>query len=377
MSHPAQAEVFAASNAPGVCESGGGYGQKGVDFQRYWAISRIIELVVTGQPDFLVLFESLQDVVEFDNSSAPTQARVYQVKMKDTGEWTWKMLTALPFKPQKKKNSQELTAPLPFVGSPIGKLASTVAEFQTIQGEGIFVSNSGCAATLEKGSTAGSVKMCKLSELSKELRDQISPELAKLKKAISLESLHLHKTELSIDDPDTHVAGKVNSFLLNAAPKHAGQCKSFSDSLFATLSARGRKADPATDFASLVSTRGYSKADFMSAVEALRSVPDEQELVNSWLTFLLNEKMSVQEYTKLQIRLLQLMEHRLRSGTRDHGPLNQAAKAWVKSNPVGDSLLQFLRAGTDAIAIQFQGVARDEIQAFIILEGISQCLNPT
>jgi len=316
-------------------------------------------------------------VVEFDSPDAPTRAKVYQVKMKDTGEWTWKALTALPSKPRKKKNSLEFTVPLPFVGSPIGKLACTVAEFQAIDGEGIFVSNLGCAAALEKGATAGSVKICKFSELSKELRDQIAPELAKLKKAISLDSLHLLKTELSLDDPDTHVAGKVNSFLLKAAPKHAGQCKSFSDSLFATLSARGRKADPVTDFASLVSSRGYSKADFMSAVEALRSVPDQQELVNSWLNSLLIEKMSAQEYTRLQIRLLQLMEQRLRSGKIDPGPLNQAVKAWVKLNPVEKSILGFLRAGTSAMASQFPKVSRDEIQAFIVLEGISQCLNPT
>jgi hypothetical protein len=230
---------------------------------------------------------------------------------------------------------------------------------------------------MDKGSTAGSVKICKFSELSKELREQISPELAKLKKAISLESLQLHKTELSIDDPDTHVTGKVNAFLLKAVPKHAGQCKSFSDSLFATLSARGRKTDPSPDFASLVSSRGYSKANFMSAVEALCSVPDQQELVNSWLTFLINEKMPVQEYTRLQIKLAQLLEQRLRTGRIDEGPLNQTVKKWVTSNPVGESIMGFLRAGTDAVITRFPGAARDDVQAFIVLEGISQCHNQT
>jgi hypothetical protein len=377
MSNPAQAEIFAASNAPGVYESGGQYGQKGVDFQRYWAISRIIELATANQPDFLILFESLQDVVEFDNADAPTQALVYQIKMKDTGEWTWKALTALPAKPRKRKNSQELTVPLPFVGSPIGKLACTVAEFQTINGAGTFVSNLGCSAALEKGATAGSVKSCKFSELSKEHRDQIAPELAKLKKVIPLHSLHLLKTELSLDDPDTHVSGKINTFLLKAAPKHAGQCKSFSDSLFATLSARGRNSGPVEDFESLVSHRGYSKADFMNAVDTLCSIPDQQELVDSWLKMLMIEKMPPQQYTKLQIKLLQLLERRLASGRVDVGPLNQAIKAWIKLNPVGESILEFLKAGTAAITSQFTDVSREEIQAFIVLEGISQCLNPT
>jgi hypothetical protein len=377
MSNAAQAEIFAATNAPGVYEAGGRYGQKGVDFQRYWAISRIIELVGADQPDFLILFESLQDVVEFDSSGAPTQAKIYQLKMKDTGEWTWKALTALPLKPRKKKNSEELTVPLAFVESPIGKLACTVAELQTVNAEGVFISNLGCSAAMENGSTAGSVRICKFSELNKKLRDEISPELNKLKRDISLDSLQLHKTDLSLEDPHNHVAGKVSSFLLKAAPKHVGQCRSFSDSLFATLSARGRKTDPSPDFASLVSSRGFSKAEFMSAVETLRSVPDQQELVTGWLNFLVSEKMPVQEYTKLQVRLAQLMEQRLRSGRSDHGPVNKAVEIWVKSNPVGKSISGFLRAGADAMTSQFPGVSRDEVQAYIMLEGISQCLDQT
>src|SRR5665213_2656659 len=136
MSVPAQAEIFAASKAPTISESGGSYGQKGVDFQRYWAISRIIELVSGGAPDFLILFESLQDVVEFDSSTNPTKAKVYQLKMKGTGEWSWHSLTALPLgKPRKRKGSTELTTPPTFQQSPIGKLVATVAELSTIEGE--------------------------------------------------------------------------------------------------------------------------------------------------------------------------------------------------------------------------------------------------
>ena len=59
-----QAEIFNASNAPDLYETGGGHGQQGVDFQRYWAISRIIELVGNDAPDFLLLFETIQDVLE-------------------------------------------------------------------------------------------------------------------------------------------------------------------------------------------------------------------------------------------------------------------------------------------------------------------------
>src|SRR3954447_15214790 len=102
MSSSGQAEIFNASNAADIYETGGGYGQQGVDFQRYWAISRIIELVSNDAPDFLILFETIQDVLELNSAAEPTCARIYQLKMKNTGEWTWKSLTGLPAKPRKK-----------------------------------------------------------------------------------------------------------------------------------------------------------------------------------------------------------------------------------------------------------------------------------
>jgi len=376
MSSHALAEILAASQAPATSESGGSYGQKGVDFQRYWAISRIIELVSEGAPDFLILFESLQDVVEFDSSTSPTKARVYQLKMKGTGEWSWRLLTALPLgKPRKKKDSAGLTTPQTFQQSPIGKLASTVAELSMVQGEGVFVSNLGSSAALEAGATAGSLRICKFSELSEELRAQIQPELGKLKKPISLSALHLHKTELSLDEPDTHVAGKMSAFLAKEAPKHVGQCKSFSDSLFAILSARGRTTDPPGDFADLVRTRGYSKSEFSNAVDQLRDTPDQQELVNSWLSRLTNEKMQLREHTRLQIELMRKIEERLRSGISIRGPAEEATHAWVVKNPPGDSVLEFLQAAELHLGPQLPQLPKASLQALILLEGIAECLN--
>jgi hypothetical protein len=377
MSDSTQLDIYNASLAPGVYEQGGGYGQKGVDFQRYWAISRIIELVDSNEPDFLILFESLQDIVEFDCAESPTAARVYQLKAKETGEWSWKALTALPAEPRKKKNGNGKTTPMPFVESPIGKLAVTVAELNTLQSEGVFVSNLGCKATMEKGSTAGSIRICKFSELSKQLRDQISPELQKLKRPVPLDSLHLHKTELSVEDPDTHVLGKVNMYLQKVAPKHVGQSKSFSDSLFALLSKRGRKTDPPSNFAELVSTRGYSKAQFMSAVDDLCSIPDQREVVDSWLDYLRRDGMSPREHAKLQVKLTQILEKRLQTGTHERTPIEDAARQFAVNSPPGSNIREYVESGASTLSVQFPGTALDELQATVLLEGISQCLSQT
>lgn len=375
MRETAQAEIFNASNAPDIYETGGKYGQKGVDFQRYWAISRMIELAIGDTPDFLFLFETIQDVLELDSADDPTRARVYQLKMKKTGQWEWKSLTGLPAKPRKKKQTGVMTEPVPFAKTPIGKLATALAELDQIVAEGIFVSNSGCSAELEAGSTAGSVPFCAIAELSKDRRDEISPELAKLKRPISLNVLHLHRTVLSLDDLDTHIVGMVFSFLETAAPSHTGQSRSFADSLFATVSARGRKSTPALDFAGLVEHCGYSKADFVAAIETLRGIPDRQAVVNSWLARLNSEGMRISELSRLQSKLAQFFDRRLAKGDADATPLDEAARNWVRANPVGESILTFLNSGATAIQAQLADTRREEIHVALLLEGVSQCLD--
>lgn len=87
------AEFLSVANNPKYSESGGGHGAKGVDFSRIWAVFRMMELEKANEPDFLILFESVQDVAELDSVTVPTRAKVYQVKKKDSGTWTWSVLT--------------------------------------------------------------------------------------------------------------------------------------------------------------------------------------------------------------------------------------------------------------------------------------------
>lgn len=104
---------------------------------------RIFELEQSGATDFLLLFESIQDIAELDSSSnGPTLIRIYQVKKKDRNEWSWKELTGLP-KPKSRQmrlffDPQELSK---VKESPLGKLYASVIAFRNIASEGHFVSN--------------------------------------------------------------------------------------------------------------------------------------------------------------------------------------------------------------------------------------------
>ena len=106
------AEVLLVANKPGLTETGGGHGAKGVDFQRWWAVLRLLELEQSNAPDFLLLFEAVQDVTELDSVSAPTKAAIYQVKKKDTGTWSWSVLTgtSVPKQPKAAKKTKSATS---------------------------------------------------------------------------------------------------------------------------------------------------------------------------------------------------------------------------------------------------------------------------
>src|ERR1700727_1176194 len=84
--------LTAANSTPEHFESGEGHGQKGVDFQRYWAIARLFELESSNASDYLLLFEAIQDIAEMNSEQSPSSMRVYQVKKKDRGEWSWSAL---------------------------------------------------------------------------------------------------------------------------------------------------------------------------------------------------------------------------------------------------------------------------------------------
>lgn len=75
-------ELLDVTNRDDLAEVGGGHNQKGVEFQRHWAVMRMFELEKAGQKDFLFLFEAIQDVAILDSCVSPTTICVYQIKKK-------------------------------------------------------------------------------------------------------------------------------------------------------------------------------------------------------------------------------------------------------------------------------------------------------
>lgn len=269
-------EIFTLSQDPDLAEVGGGHGQKGVDFQRFWAMCRIFELKEKLAPDFLILFETVQDIAELDSETLPTTIDIYQIKKKDGGEWSFNSLTGI-LKPDSRKKIVPITLET-IEKSPIGKLYKSGIFFQHLKSNIHFVSNAGCDLPLSTSGFASKHLTCFASDLDDAHTSLLKEGLALLHGASNvvpdLEKLSLRKTTLHPDDPVRLALGTAIEFLVKFAPTHTGQAKALVDALFMQLSTLGRQTEPVKSFAEIRHQRGFSSKDMDDALSALQAMPD-------------------------------------------------------------------------------------------------------
>jgi hypothetical protein len=268
-------EVFRVANRNDLAETGGGHNQKGVDFQRAWALSRMFELEASGADDFLFLFEAVQDVAELNSSTAPSSIRIYQVKKKDRGEWEWSGLTCLPTPGKKMRDGKSSKG---IKDSPIGKLYACVMAFKELKSSGTFLSNVGCNLPLDGGDNAATSVSCDLSQLEVGHLDLLKTGLETLQETghspANPALIRVEKVPIHPDSPATHLRGVAVAFLTKRSPRHAGQAASLVDALLAQVGPLGSKTDSCSSFDELRKQRAYSRDEFVSALGALEEMPD-------------------------------------------------------------------------------------------------------
>ena len=370
-------EVFQVATNKALTETGGGHGQKGVDFQRAWALSRMFEIEDSGAADFLFLFEAIQDVAVLDSPNNPTSIRIYQVKKKDRKEWEWSNLTELhdPTKKSKPKDPSAISA------SPIGKLYSSVIAFKGLQSSGSFVSNAGANLPLASGGNAATSVSCDLSELS-------SDHLTLLEKG--LKTLHdsgqsvpnpalisIEKVSLPPDDPGTHLNGLAVSFLSKRSARHAGQAKALVDALLAEIGPLGSKTDSCASFEELRQQRGYARSDFIAALGALETVPDMQALLDAWLAKLEQEGgIDFMLATATRVAGGRIFTRNLMGGEDPAvTALIADCDSWIDANPPGSDLspyFQKARAHLEPLHPSFKSA---ELIAHFMLRAIKKCVD--
>jgi hypothetical protein len=378
-------ELLNVTNRDDLAEVGGAHNQKGVEFQRHWAVMRMFELEEAGAIDFLFLFEAIQDVAIVDSCDSPTSICVYQVKKKDRKEWAWADLTALhqPKNPGKPSGGKTKTKPLTDIhNSPIGKLYATILAFKEIKSTGRFVSNAGFDLPLADGSNAATSLPSALSGLSAQHLDLLSKGLETLHEAGApipdLSRIHLERVILPVDDPGTYLVGLVHKFLEKRSPRHAGQARSLVESLLAKIGPLGAKTANCKSFEDMRAQRGYSRSEFTEALGQLESVPDVCEHLDTLLSQLSREGLGFMEIISVRTAAASIYRRQVMCGrSNDEEKLVQACDAWLSIHPEPTQLKPFFQAAYDDLHVKYPTMKRPELLAHFALRAIYKCADLT
>lgn len=387
------AEVLLVANTPGLSETGGGHGAKGVDFQRWWAVYRMLELEQSLAPDFLLLFEAVQDVTELDSATAPSKASVYQVKKKDTGSWTWGVLTGMtapkPVRPPKAPKKSKagapvapasIPAPLPMpsfakVGeSVLGKLHLSLEAFKTLPAQGFFVSNAGCEVPLSNGASAATSLPCRLADLEPQHAQLLTNALQSLGAAGApvpdLARVQLKRVAVHPDDPAAPAIAKALTLLAERSPPHAGQARAFVESLVMAISPLGRHTNTCATFEDLVRQRGFSRRDFQAALGSLVTIPDLAALFESWLKQLQQEGFDFRVLTALRLAGARVAAEKLIGTSAESQAIDDFVDNWLLGAKPGPNVTPYLKSALAMLKPRFSGCRDEELMARFLMRAI-------
>ena len=375
-------EVLEVTNRDDLKETGGGHNQKGVDFQRYWALMRIFQVEESGQNDFLFLFEAIQDVAEFDSSVSPSSVTVYQVKKKDRGEWGWGGLTNLP-SPRAKTPKSGKGKKLPEMKiSPFGKLYATVIAFSNITSRGHFISNAGCDLPLINGGNAATSVPCSMTSLEPTYQSILQAGLQTLHKAgmptPDLDRIKIERVALHPDNLVHTLVGQVATFLQKRSPRHSGQAKSLVDSLMATIGPLGARTDKCTTFDEVKERHGFTRNDLTSALGQLECLPDLIEHLDNWLRQLSFDGIDLMTLTAIKAAACAYYSRQVMgSHTKQEEAFVAACDKWLDQNVQTGTLRQFFEKAHSDLSGMHGTLRRPEIFAIFALRAITKCVDQT
>jgi hypothetical protein len=368
------AEILEIANDKDLSETGGGHNQKGVEFQRNWALIRMFEIEGTEQPDFLLLFETVQDVAILDSTLAPTKIEIYQVKKKDRNEWTWTNLTNL-HAPKLGKLSRKAKPLIGVVTSPMGKLYAALRAFKLLPGTARFVSNAGCDLTMADGTNAATSLPVAMAKLPPHLLDLLTESLATLhakgEPVPDLSRIFVERVSIPVDDCATYTVGIAHAFLMTRSPPHAGQARALVDTLLAKVGPLGAKTDTCKTFEEMRAQRGYSRSDFSAALANLQDIPDLLQLLDIWLSKLASEGMGHIEIIGIRTAAASIYRRQVIGGNlSEDKAIVDACDAWLANKEDPTALLPFFETALANLKVAFPSSNPAMLQAQFALRAI-------
>jgi hypothetical protein len=342
-------------------ERAGGQTQARYDFQANYSILKIVELQESGQ-DFRIFFDLFDDIMVVDSATAPTEARFYQLKSKDPGDWT------IP------DVCRKLGAKAP--RSIISRLYAHVVSFGTAVMETGLVSNAAYKMKLMDGSTTSGVHhRIAGTELH---TDEIEKIAAAVNADIDpadvpswLPKLAFIRTTLGVHGQELVVIGRLQTHLEQIDGTGTVKTSALYRTLHAAIVQRTTFSQEGIDHADLLSRKSLERKEIEELLASVSARP--RGFVEDWEIILSDlESHGIGSVAQIRLKTAAITYMRDRNSDRGNaGKLSASFGDWIKNNSgtVGgcDSILQIADLAKSAITEHY-GYSDLELRAAMIVE---------
>ena len=238
-------------------ENSGSISSNRFDYQKNWAICKLIEL--SKQKDFLLAFEFYEDIIVFDSSEDPKTIDFFQVKTKGKGKHSISTLL--------KKNKGS---------SILGKLFNNKINFEEETNSLSIISNCDYKLELKDKSFVG-IKVC-CNELDKKETKKIAEELSS-ELSISwlkdyFDVLFFEKSDLTLEHHSDLTQQKLNKYIENKFTDLKYNPSLAYTTIFDEVKRRNNIEKSLTTFEELVKYKSFSKSDFDNIINVVASEPN-------------------------------------------------------------------------------------------------------
>lgn len=260
------------------------------DFQKSWALCRLLELHQSGK-DYLLVFDYHDDVLVLNSCSDPTQIDFFQIKTRKSGHWTRKELIA---------REQGKNGPLPSI---LGKLVGNRLQFPNHIGTLNFVSTQGFKVSVNGKAESVSHEVC-LKELTSQ---ELNAILTALRSEHSLASnpdcadcTHLSVTSLSLGDHGTHATGALANFLEQLYPGEKVHLPAIYRTLCDEIKRKTNVERLPKDFDELCAERSIGRERFKQILDDVKPASEFSTSLSEALSRLQSENMAFDEVRQLR-----------------------------------------------------------------------------
>lgn len=253
-------------------ENSGSIATNRFDFQKNWALCKILELHQKPD-DYLLTLEYFDDVIVFDSSTDPKKISFYQVKTNNKPNWTLNSLLS-----RKKGKNGDLQ-------SHLGKLYDHIEKFGDAVESLNFVTNNKIKGKLKNNTNCHDTSQFCCADLGKNELDKIILELKKeytLNTLKKFEKVTFFKLgELSIEKHTELTKASLADFLDKNLPSVKYQIAPLYKSIFDEIRRKSNVEKPISNFEELKIKKSISRENFNSYINELTKVEDFKHIQTS------------------------------------------------------------------------------------------------